>query len=59
MNGYSCNAYSKQNNDLTISSELFSKLTTKNGNTAIEYFKDENTSKTNTAEISSDATHYL
>ena len=28
-----------QNNDLTISSELFSKLTTKNGNTAIEYFK--------------------
>ncbi len=45
-----------QNNDLTISSELFSKLTTKNGNTAIEYFKDENTSKTNTAEISSDAT---
>ena len=29
-----------QNNDLTISSELFSKLTTKNGNTAIEYFKD-------------------
>lgn len=45
-----------QNNDLIISSELFSKLTTKNGNTAIEYFKDENTSKTNTAEISSDAT---
>ena len=41
---------------MTISSELFSKLTTKNGNTAIEYFKDENTSKTNTAEISSDAT---
>ena len=28
-----------QNNDLTISSELFSKLTTKNGNTALNISK--------------------
>lgn len=41
-----------QNNELVVSADLFSKLTTKNSNTAVEYFKDENTSKTSTAELS-------
>lgn len=44
-----------QNSDLVISSDLFSKLTKKNGNDAVEYFKDENSSKTTVAEISADA----
>lgn len=44
-----------QNSDLKISSDLFSKLTKKNGNDAVEYFKDENSSKTTIAEIASDA----
>ncbi len=45
-----------QNNELVISASLFSKLTTKNDNTVVEYFRNENTSKTDTAEIASDAT---
>lgn len=44
-----------QNSDLFINADLFDRLTTKNGNTAVEYYKDENTSKTSTAQISSKA----
>lgn len=44
-----------QNNELIINSELFSKLTTKNGNNAVEYFADENSSKKTVAEIAKDA----
>lgn len=44
-----------QNSDVSISSDLFSKLTKKNGNNAVEYFQDENSSKTTIAEISEDA----
>lgn len=44
-----------QNSDLTVTADMFSKLTEKNGNTAVEYFKDENSSKTATVEIESDA----
>ncbi len=43
-----------QNNELVVNADLFSKLTTKNSNTAVEYYKDENSSKTATAELSSD-----
>ncbi len=43
----------KQNSDIVINADLFSRLTTKNGNTAVEYYKDENSSKTTTAELSS------
>jgi 5-hydroxyisourate hydrolase-like protein (transthyretin family) len=42
-----------RNSELVINADLFSKLTTKNSNTAIEYYKDENNSKTTTAELSS------
>lgn len=48
-------AKSGQNSTVEISSELFSKVTTRNSNTAIEYFKSENSSSTYTAEIDSDA----
>lgn len=44
-----------QNSDIVISSDLFSKLTKKNGNNAVEYFKDENTSRGTIAEIANDA----
>ncbi len=44
-----------QNSDLTINADLFSKLTTKNSNTAIEYFENEDAAKTKTAEISPEA----
>lgn len=43
-----------KNSELIVKADLFSKLTTKNSNTAIEYYKDENNSKTSTAELSSD-----
>jgi 5-hydroxyisourate hydrolase-like protein (transthyretin family) len=42
-----------RNSELVINADLFSQLTTKNSNTAIEYYKDENNSKTTTAELSS------
>ena len=44
-----------QNSTIEIKADLFNKVTTRNSNTAIEYFKDENSSSTYTAEISSDA----
>lgn len=43
-----------QNNELVVNADLFSKLTTKNSNTAVEYYKEENSSKTATAELSKD-----
>ncbi len=45
-----------QNNDLVISADLFSKLTTKNDNTVIEYYENSSSSKTASAQISNDAT---
>lgn len=47
---------SGKNKDLKITAELFSKLNEKNKTTYIEYFTNENTTKTTSAEISSDAT---
>lgn len=44
-----------QNSDVTINADMFSKLTTKNGNTAIEYYKDENSSRTDVVELAQDA----
>lgn len=44
-----------QNNELTISADLFSKLSSKNGNTVVEYFKDESASKALRAEIAKNA----
>lgn len=43
-----------KNSELVVAADLFSQLTTKNSNTAIEYYTDENSSKTATAELSSD-----
>lgn len=43
-----------QNKELLVNADSFSNLTTKNSNTAIEYFKDENSSKTAVAELSKD-----
>lgn len=45
-----------QNNELVISADLFSKLSTASNNTVVEYFTSENTSKTDTATIASNAT---
>lgn len=45
-----------QNKDLTISADLFSKVNDKVTNIAVEYYADENTSKTTTAQLSSDFT---
>ena len=44
-----------QNSTLEINADVFSKVTTRNGNKAIEYFKSETSSQTNVAEISADA----
>lgn len=44
-----------KNSTVKIDDESFSKLTSKNGNTAIEYFTDEAKRKTSTAEIAPDA----
>ena len=46
---------SEKNKTLNISNSLFSKLTTKNSNNAIEYYIDEKSSKVSTAVISADA----
>lgn len=46
---------SGKNSAASITDESFSKLTTKNGNVAVEYFTDANHKKTATAEITSDA----
>lgn len=47
---------SNQNKEIVISADMFSKVTTKNGNTAVEYYNNENSSKTTTVELASDAT---
>ncbi|MGN0106600.1 MAG: S-layer homology domain-containing protein [Hominilimicola sp.] len=44
-----------KNNELIISSDLFSKLTTKNSNTAIEYYSSESALKVSTAELDKNA----
>lgn len=44
-----------KNNELAINADLFSKLTTKNSNTAIEYYSDSSSSKASTAEIDKNA----
>lgn len=44
-----------KNKTLTVSSDLFEKISQKNGKKVIEYFESENSSKTKTAEISSEA----
>ncbi len=44
-----------KNNELIISTDLFSKLTTKNSNTAIEYYSSESASKASTAELDKNA----
>lgn len=44
-----------KNKTTEISSDLFSKLTTKGSNNAVEYYADENSSKLSTAVISNDA----
>lgn len=44
-----------KNSTSEIIADRFSKLTTKNGNVAIEYFTDDNHKKTATAEIAADA----
>lgn len=44
-----------QNSDLVINASVFSGITTKSGNTAVEYFENENSSKTKTVELASDA----
>ena len=44
-----------QNASVEISSDLFNKVTTRNSNTAIEYFKSESSSTKYTAEIENDA----
>lgn len=46
---------SGKNKTAEISSDMFSKLTTKGSNNAVEYFTDENSSKTTTAVISKNA----
>jgi len=48
-------ADSGKNSTLEINADVFSKVTTKDNNKAIEYFKSENSSQTNTAQISSEA----
>lgn len=42
-----------QNNELSVKADMFERLTTKNSNTAVEYYKNENSSKTEIAELSS------
>ena len=44
-----------KNSALTIDAEQFDKITTKNSNKAISYFKSETSSKTELAELASDA----
>ena len=44
-----------KNNELIISADLFSKLTTKNNNTAIEYYSSESSSKASSAELDKNA----
>lgn len=44
-----------KNNELIIGADLFSKLTTKNNNTAIEYFSSESSSKVSSAELDKNA----
>lgn len=44
-----------KNNELIISADLFSKLTTKNNNTAIEYYSSESSSKVSSAELDKNA----
>ena len=46
---------SSKNNSIKIDSESFSKITEKNGNTAIEYFKNTNSTKTDTVELESES----
>lgn len=46
---------SSKNNTVKIDSESFSKLTEKNGNTAIEYFKNTSGTKTDTIELESES----
>lgn len=43
------------NSTVEVSADLFDAVTEKNGNKAISYFKNENTSKTTTAEFNKDA----
>lgn len=43
-----------QNKELVVKAEDFSKLTTKNSNTAIEYYNDANNSRTTVAELAPD-----
>lgn len=43
-----------RNDEVVVNADRFSKLTTKNSNTAVEYFRDENNSRTNVAELSND-----
>lgn len=44
-----------KNNELIIGADLFSKLTTKNNNTAIEYYSSESSSKVSSAELDKNA----
>lgn len=44
-----------KNNELIISADLFSKLTTKNNNTAIEYYSSKSSSKVSSAELEKNA----
>jgi len=44
-----------RNTTVTITAELFDSITEKSGNKAISYFKSASTSKTNTAELDSEA----
>ena len=44
-----------KNNEIVISTDLFSKLTTKNNNTAIEYYSSESSSKVSSAELDKNA----
>lgn len=46
----------EKNKTVTIKADLFDKITTKNSNKAIEYFKSENDSKTQIAELDPKAT---
>lgn len=46
---------SGKNKTVTISADLFSQLTVKNSKTAVEYYADDNATKTSTAVIASDA----
>ena len=48
-------AISSKNSSVNVSDSTFARLTTKNGNPAVVYYKDEDKKNTSTAEIAADA----